>query len=196
MKPQSGPGGRLRSAREAWHIPVRWPPGAASRLLQVRLRGALRAASGTRLGPGSGFTTLELLVVMAILGLLLGLTVAFGRQALAARTLDATSRELEEALRYARQGAVTSQGGSLRVDPAAGGFPGSWKVVLGTQVALEGVLDRDLDLSLVPATPAALVFTSAGTLVEDRTLVLTSAITGGVIRWRLHALTGAAERLP
>jgi len=138
---------------------------------------------------------MELLVVLAILGFLLALAGAVGRQALAARTLDATSRELDEALRFARQGAVTSQGGSLRVTRSAGGLT-CWQVVLGTRVALEGALDRDLDLGLGPSAAAPVVFTPAGTLVEDRTLVLTSAITGRAVRWRLHASTGAAERLP
>jgi type II secretory pathway pseudopilin PulG len=137
---------------------------------------------------------LELLVGLAILGILLGLATVGSRQALAARTLDTTGRELEEALRFARQGAQNSQGSTMRFQVPTAGLPGNWQVLLWTRVAMEGVLDRDLQLTLEPASPAALEFTAAGTLASDRTLVLTSMVTGRSLRWHVHATTGVAER--
>lgn len=138
-----------------------------------------------------GFTIAELLLVLALGALLLALGSAVTRRSLAARTLDVEARELEGAVRLARQGAPNSGGAEVRFQPE-----GSWEVRLGPRAAARRDLARDLDLALSPASPSRLQFTAAGTLPADRTLVLASRTTGTSVRWRLHASTGSIERLP
>lgn len=136
---------------------------------------------------GLGLT--EVLVVLAVLAVILaGVTVA-GRRSAAMRSLDAGARELEAALKYARQAAPNSGGGRVE-------FAGEvWRVVLGTRVASEGHLPRDLVLALEPASPPQIEFSSAGSVAAQRTVTLTSGASGATRQIRVHAGTGAVERV-
>lgn len=140
-----------------------------------------------RRGRGLGLT--EILVVLGVLAVILaGVTVA-GRRSSAMRSLDAGARELEAALKYTRQAAPNFGGGRVE-------FAGDvWRVVLGTRVASQGRLPRDLALVLDPAAPAQIEFSSAGSVAAQRTVTLTSAATGATRRIRVHAGTGAVERV-
>lgn len=142
-----------------------------------------------------GFTTAELLIVLGLGAMLLSLVTVAGRRGLAARALDTGARELEGAVRLARQGAPNSGGAEVRFDLAAGPG-GAWEVRLGSRTVVRRDLARDLEVTLSPAAPARLQFTSAGTMAADRTLTLASQATGGSVRWRIYASTGAIERIP
>ena len=142
-----------------------------------------------------GFTTPELLLVLALGAMLLSLVSAVGRRSLAARALDVGARELEGAVRLARQGAPNAGGAEVRFD-AGPGSGGTWEVRLGPRTVLRRDLARDLDVTLSPASPPRIQFTSAGTMAADRNLTLASRTTGGAVRWRIHASTGSIERLP
>lgn len=136
---------------------------------------------------GLGLT--EVLVVLAVLAVVLAAVTVAGRRSSAMRSLDAGARELEAALKYARQAAPNSGGGRVE-------FTGDvWRVVLGSRVASEGRLPRDLALVLDPASPARIEFSSAGSVAAQRTVTLTSAATGATRQIRVHAMTGAVERV-
>lgn len=136
-----------------------------------------------------GFSLTELLVVLGILALVLAAVTVVGRRGSATRGLDAGAREVEAALNYARQASPNFGGGRVEFDGLA------WRVVLGSRTTSEGRLPRDLAVTLEPASPARVEFSAAGTVATQRTVTLTSATTGESRQVRVHAGTGAVERL-
>jgi prepilin-type N-terminal cleavage/methylation domain-containing protein len=143
-----------------------------------------------------GFTVIELVVALAIGAILLALVTLGGNRALAQRSLNTASMELEGALRNARQAAPNAGGAQILFHEATPTSKANWQVLVGTRLTHQREMDRDLQVTLSPASPQEIEFTGAGTLAADRQITLSSSATGSSVRWKVHASTGAVERLP
>lgn len=144
-----------------------------------------------------GFTVIEIMLALLIGSTLLALITIGGNRTLARRGLNTASMELEGALRNARQAAPNAAGGArILFQEATPTTKGSWQVLVGTQTTHQREMDRDLQITLSPPTPAWIEFSGSGTLPADRQVTLSSSATNDSIRWKLHASTGAIERLP
>lgn len=142
-----------------------------------------------------GFTLTELMVVVALAALILGLVTFAGRRASAARTLDAAAREVEAALKYARQAAPNNSNGAKVVFVApTDADEGTWTVQIGSKVEKRGTLSRDVRLTLSPAA-TEVAFGSSGAPTAQRTVTVNSPVTGGSVSIQVHAVTGAVQRL-
>jgi prepilin-type N-terminal cleavage/methylation domain-containing protein len=143
-----------------------------------------------------GFTVIELVVALAIGAILLALVTLGGNRALAQRSLNTASMELEGALRNARQAAPNAGGAQVLFQEATPTSKGNWQVLVGTRLTHRREMDRDLQVTLSPPSPSEIEFTGSGTLAADRQVTLSSSATGSSVRWKIHASTGAVERLP
>jgi len=143
-----------------------------------------------------GFTVIELVVALAIGAILLALVTIGGNRALAQRGLNTASMELEGALRNARQAAPNAGGAQVLFQAATPTSRGSWQVLIGARLTHQREMDRDLQVTLSPPSPLEIEFTGSGTLAADRQVTLSSSATGSSVRWKIHASTGAVERLP
>ena len=76
-----------------------------------------------------GFTVIELVVALAIGAILLALVTLGGNRALAQRSLNTASMELEGALRNARQAAPNAGGAQVLFQEATPTSKGNWQVL-------------------------------------------------------------------
>ncbi|MGI5843808.1 MAG: prepilin-type N-terminal cleavage/methylation domain-containing protein [Candidatus Xenobium sp.] len=143
-----------------------------------------------------GFTVIEIVLAIAIGAIILALVTIGGNRALAQRSLNTTSMELEGVLRNARQAAPNAGGAKVLFNQATPTSKANWQVLLGTRLTNQHEMDRGLQVTLSPSSPQAIEFTGAGTLAEDRQITLSSSTTGSSISWKIYASTGAVERLP
>ncbi len=126
-------------------------------------RSELRAASG-------GFTLAELLVALAVLGLLAALALDGGQRSLARTRVETATRRLGWALEQARQQAQ-SQGQPCALELGAAG----WHEPSGGSLAGCGVSAGPVDVTIQHNLPAALRVSSNGLVLDGGTVVISAA---------------------
>lgn len=106
----------------------------------------------------SGFTITELLVAVAVLGILAALAAPSFRSLTQAQQVKAASFELFAALSLARSEAI-KRNGNITVTPAAGGWEDGWSMASGgTAISTHGIL-RGV---VVTGGPASVVYARTG----------------------------------
>jgi len=120
----------------------------------------------------AGFSLLELLVAMAVLGILAAMSVGTGQRSLALMRLETTSRRLALGLEQARQAAARhgqpcalALGPSGWREPSGGSLP-----VCGISEGAEAELEAGVELR--HNLPAALRFSSNGLVLDGGTVLI------------------------
>ncbi|HXE72448.1 MAG TPA: GspH/FimT family pseudopilin [Candidatus Nitrosotenuis sp.] len=139
------------------------------------------------------FSLTELLVVVAILGLLLGLVTIIGRRALATRELDASSRDLQAVLSFARMLAPNAGGARVDLVPPDGDQEGSYQVTASGRVQRQGRIPRGVELTLSPGSASRIDFAANGSVGEAITITIRSRLTGASRTLTVQAATGAVQ---
>jgi len=153
----------------------------------------------------AGFSLPELLVAMAVLGILAAMSVGTGQRSLALMRLETTSRRLALGLEQARQAAARhgqpcalALGPSGWREPSGGSLP-----VCGISEGAEAELEAGVELR--HNLPAALRFSSNGLVLDGGTVLIAAegialrrclvlSLPLGVVR--LGRYSGPAEGMP
>ena len=129
----------------------------------------------------SGFSQAELLVAMAVLGLLLALGVSSGHSSLARMRVEAASRRLVTGLEAARQQAqlqgtpcALELGPSGWREPSGGSLAGCGGVLADTKYADDLGAEHLGAVELHHNLPAALRFSSNGLVLDGGTVVVSA----------------------
>lgn len=133
-----------------------------------------------------GYSLVEIAVVMTILAIVLALGTIVMQRARANRELDAAAQELLNAIKYARQMAISQEGTQLAFDTT------SYRVTSAAgQTLRTGALPRSVILTAAAALNPT-TFQPSGSASGGGTIALTSATTGRNASITLSASTGAA----
>src|SRR5260370_15344237 len=156
------------------------PAVAQTHRIQIALTRSLMSNRRRGRGHRNGFSLLEMLIVVSVLGIVLAIALpSYGRFASNQRAL-AASHLLASDLRVAQQEAVTRRAevsvAFSVADPVCSGHPASY--VLGEPEALikRVCLPPDIDWAPRPAQPVG--FQPAGSAEGDATVTVQSARTG------------------
>jgi prepilin-type N-terminal cleavage/methylation domain-containing protein len=123
----------------------------------------------------AGFSLPELLVAIAVLGLLAAMSVGAGQRSLALMRLESTSRRLALGLEQARQAAARhGQPCALALGPSG------WREPRGGSLPACGIteggeVDSEAGVNLRHNLPAALRFSSNGLVLDGGTVLISAA---------------------
>jgi type IV fimbrial biogenesis protein FimT len=129
-----------------------------------------RPATQCRRGrAGRGFTLIEMLVVMTLIGIMLGVAVPSFRTFIAGQQVKTATYELMTALMLARSEAV-KRNKSVAITPESGSaWAGGWKVMDGTTVLYEQqtlagvtITPKDTSTPTNPTTVSSVDFGTSG----------------------------------
>lgn len=126
----------------------------------------------------SGFTLIEIAVVIGILGILLGIGIPVFRNSMANRQLDASAEELAASLRYTQQ--IARAEGSATLDftrPPSGlaAFRGYSIVDSAGNIKRQSTIPSSVNLSSGPGN--AITFNANGTTNAGGDITLSSIVT-------------------
>ncbi|MEW6278253.1 MAG: prepilin-type N-terminal cleavage/methylation domain-containing protein [Candidatus Eremiobacterota bacterium] len=136
-----------------------------------------------------GFSLVEMLVAILLLGLVLGLLIFNGRKGMANREQDRAAKEVESALRLTRELAVNRGGATLTLVSGDGTNEGRYTVVAGGNTEKAGTLHRHIRLTSSPGM--VLAFQSNGSLAADYTITVASYATNMTTVLTVRRVSGA-----
>lgn len=153
----------------------------------IRTAPACRTSELSYRGRLRGYSLVEIVVVMAILAIVLAIGTVLMQRARANRELDASAQELLNAIKYARQMAISQEGTRLAFDAT------SYRVTSAAgQTLRTAALPRGVVLN-VPAALNPTTFQPSGAASAGGTIAMTSATTGRNAAITLSASTGAVS---
>ena len=117
-----------------------------------------------------GFTLIELMVTLAVAGVLLGIVVSGFSSFLRSGTADVEAASLINSFNYARSEAVRRKS-NISVKPAAGGWKTGWNVLDSANTVLQTYSGISSSAAIAPSSAQTITFTPRGTLVDGSTAV-------------------------
>lgn len=113
----------------------------------------------------SGFSLVEILLVVLLLGIILGMSFFFGSSSVEHREVDSAAQELKSALMLARSTSTNTDGAKLEFQGSSPNFTG-WRVLDGADQAIKTLeIARKVQIVTNPAV-TEVEFRSNGSLTD------------------------------